>query len=169
MDPDARRGRVAVVALGRLHACGFALTTLDDIARAAKVGEAELQVVFGDKEGLLRELVAPLLATLQEMRATAAAADLLRPEELRSLIGKYLDALVAHRPLVGVILGDPTGATSGAVCLVRDAMIGLRDELARGTGSGLDHRIRAASALGASAKLPRTPYLNCARSAVASC
>jgi len=30
MDPDARKGRVVDVALDRLHACGFALITLDE-------------------------------------------------------------------------------------------------------------------------------------------
>ncbi len=149
MDPDARKGRVADVALDRLHTCGFALTTLDDVARAANIGEAEFQAVFGNIEGLMRELVSPLLARLREIVATASAADLGQTDQLRNVVDAYLDALVAHRLLVGVILGDPTGAASESVRLVRGAMVGLRDELARAMGSGLHHRIRATSALGA--------------------
>jgi AcrR family transcriptional regulator len=149
MDPDARKGRVADVALDRLHTCGFALTTLNDVARAANLEEAELQAVFGDIEGLMRELVSPLLARLREIVTTASAADLRQADHLRKVIEAYIDALVAHRLLVGVILGDPTGAASESVRLVRGAMVGLRDELARATGSDLRDRIRATSALGA--------------------
>ena len=149
MDPDARWGRVADVALDRLRTRGFALTTLDDIASAASVGESELQAVFGDVEGLMSELVSPLLASLRDVATQAAAADLRQREQLSVVIEAYLDALVAHRLLVGVILGDPTGAASESVRLVRGAMVGLRDELAEGTGSDLDRTIRAASALGA--------------------
>ncbi len=149
MDPDSRRDRVADVTLGCLRTRGFALTTLDDVARAAGVGEAELQAVFGDVEGLMRELVSPLLASLREVTTQAAAVDLREPAQLRVVIEAYLDVLVAQRLLVGVILGDPAGAASESVCLVRGAMVGFRDVLAGGTGSELDHRIRAASALGA--------------------
>jgi AcrR family transcriptional regulator len=149
MDPDARKGRVADVALDRLHTHGFGLTTLDDVARAANLREAELQDVFGDIEGLMRELVSPLLARLREIVTTASAADLRQAERLRHVVEAYLDTLVAHRRLVGVILGDPTGAASESVRLVRGAMVGLRDELARAAGPDLHHRIRATSALGA--------------------
>ncbi len=109
MDPYAHWGRVADVALGRLCTRGFALTTLDDIARAARVGEAELRAVFGDVEGLMRELVSPLLDRLREVALQAAAADLHQREQLSVVIEAYLDALVAHRVLVGVVLGDPAG------------------------------------------------------------
>jgi AcrR family transcriptional regulator len=149
MDPDSRWGRVADVALVCLRTRGMALTTLDDVARAAGVDEAELQADFGDVEGLMRELVSPLLAGLREVATQAAGADLRQPAQLRVVIEAYLDALVAQRLLVGVILDDPTGAGSESVRVVRAAMVGIRDVLARGTGSDLDHTIRAASALGA--------------------
>jgi len=149
MDPDARRGRVVDVALGRLHACGFALTTLDDIARAADVGAAELQAVFGDSEGLVQELLSPLVAGLRQVAAAAAASDLRQPGQLRTVIEAYYDVLVDHRLLVGVVVGDPAGAASASVRMARAAMADLRDTLAQGPGADLDHRIRAASALGA--------------------
>ena len=149
MDPYAHWGRVADVALGRLCTRGFALTTLDDIARAARVGEAELRAVFGDVEGLMRKLVSPLLDRLGAVARQAAAADLHERQQLILVIEAYLDALVPHRVLVGVVLGDPAGAESESIRLVRAAMAGLRDQLAQGTGPDLDHTIRASSALGA--------------------
>ena len=97
----------------------------------------------------MRELVSPLLDRLREVALQAAAADLRQRDQLSVVIEAYLDALVAHRGLVGVILGDPAGADSESVRLVRGAMAGLRDQLAQGTGPDLDHTIRAASALGA--------------------
>jgi AcrR family transcriptional regulator len=149
MDLDALTGRVADVALAGLQANGFALTALDEVARAAHVGEAELRAAFGDIEGLMRALVSPLLADLHATARSAATADLHDPRQLREVIEAYLDTLVAHRILVAVVLGDPTAASSESVRRVRDAMLGLRDELARGSGPDLDDTIRAASALDA--------------------
>lgn len=149
MDPDARKGRVVDVALDRLHACGFALTTLDDVARAAELSAAELQAVFGDREGLLEELLSPLSAGLRKVATMAAATDLRQPGLLRTVIEAYLAVLVAHRQLVGVVLGDPAGTSSASVRMARAAMAELREALAEGTGAGLARRIRATSALGA--------------------
>lgn len=149
MGPDAHKGRVADVALGRLQSSGFAQTTLDDVARAADLREADAQALFGDMEGLMNELVSPLLDRVGEIATSAAAVDLRDTTQLRGLIEGYLNALVAHRVLVGVVLGDPTATSSASVRLVRATMLVLRDELARGTGGDRNHRIRAASALGA--------------------
>jgi AcrR family transcriptional regulator len=149
MDPDARKGRVADVALGRLQSSGFAQITLDDVARAADLCEADARALFRDTEGLIHELVSPLLGRLKEIATSAAAVDLHNATQLRELIGRYLDALVAHRALVGVVLRDPTAASSASVRQVRDTVRCLRDELARATGGDLDHRIRAACAMGA--------------------
>lgn len=149
MDPDARKGRVADVALGRLQSSGFAQTTLDDVARAAGLREADAQSLFGDMEGLMSELVSPLLGRLREIAASAAAVDPRNATQLREVLEGYLDALVAYRALLCVVLGDVTAASSASVRLVRATMGSVREELARGMGGDLDHRIRAASALGA--------------------
>src|SRR5947209_165186 len=149
MDPAARKGRVADVALGRLQAGGFASTTLGDIARAADLREADVRALFGDEEGLMRELVTPLLDRLRRVVTTAAGADLGHAADLRQVVEGYLDALVAHRTLVAVVLGDPSAGASESVREVRSALVALREELAGGAGAGLDRTIRAASALGA--------------------
>jgi AcrR family transcriptional regulator len=149
MDPDARKGWVVDVALARLQATGFPLTTLADLARAANLDEADLRTLFGDEEGMMRELVSPLLERLREITASAATIDLRQGAQVREVVERYLDALVAHRPLAGVVLGDPTASSSEAVRLVRAEIQGLREELAGGSGGDLDQRIRAASALGA--------------------
>lgn len=149
MDPPAVSGLVREVALSRLRTTGFAMATLGDIARAAELDEADLRRIYGDAEGLIKELVSPLSSRLEEITAVAATSDLRRVEELRPVIERYLDALTAHRALVGAVLRDPAAASSESIGGVRDAMHALRDELARQTGPSLESRIRAASALGA--------------------
>jgi AcrR family transcriptional regulator len=149
MDPDARKGRVFDVAPGRLQANGFAYTTLEDIARAADLREADVRALFGDKEGLMGELVSPLLDRLRAIAAAAPPGEPRHAKQLRHLIERYLDALVAHRLLVSVVLGDPTATQCQPVRDVRAAIAALRDALAGGPEADLDHRIRAASALGA--------------------
>jgi AcrR family transcriptional regulator len=149
MDPPAAEGETVESALGRLHSRAFAGTALDDLARAAGITEAELRSRNDDKEGLMRELVSPLLSRLTALTRTAASADLRQARELRAVIDGYMDALLLHRSLLAIVLVDPAGGSSEAVRRVHDAMSALRDELARGTGSELDGRIRAASALGA--------------------
>lgn len=95
------------------------------------------------------ELVASLLSRLAALRASAAAADLRQPRQMRAVIDGYIDALLAHRALATLVLVGSTGGPSGAVLPVRDAIGALRDELARGRSPELEGRIRAASALGA--------------------
>jgi AcrR family transcriptional regulator len=132
-----------------MHSPALARSALDDIARAAGISDADLRGRYLDKERLMRDLVSPLLSRLAALTASAAAADLRQPTQLRAVIDGYLDALLRHRGVVTIVLVDPAGGTSEAVRLVRDKMLALRDELARGTGSELKGRIRATSALGA--------------------
>lgn len=149
MDPPRAHGEVGNSRLGRLHSRAFAGTALDDIAGAAGIPEADLHRRCDDKEGLMRELVSPLLSRLAALATMAASADLRQAGELRAVIEGYMDALLLHRALVTIVLVDPAGGSSEAVRLVRDAMARLRQELARRTGAELEGRIRAASALGA--------------------
>jgi AcrR family transcriptional regulator len=149
MDPPSVGGMAVDPALGRLHSRAFAWSALDEIARGAGISEADLRDRYRDREALIRELVTPLLCRLALLTTSAAAADLRQPRELRAVIAGYMDALLLHGALVPIILADPAGGSSEAVRLVRDAIEALRDELARGSESQLEGRIRAASALGA--------------------
>jgi AcrR family transcriptional regulator len=149
MDPDACEGRVADVALHHLRTRGFALTTLGDVARAAETDEAELRRRFGDEVGMLGALVSPLLAGLRGVVGQAAGADLRRPDELRNVLTAYIDALLAQRQVVEVVLGDRTAAVCESIDMVHTEMARLRESLAAATGGQLDDRIRAAAALGA--------------------
>jgi len=149
MDPPTVGGMAVDPAVVRLQSRAFAWSGLDDIARAAGIPEADLRGRYRDREELMRELVAPLLSRLAALTTSAAAADLRQPSELRVVIDGYAEALLLHRAVVTVVLVDPAGGSSEAVGLVRDAIRALRDELARGTSSQLEGRIRAASALGA--------------------
>jgi AcrR family transcriptional regulator len=148
MDPDARRAWVAGVALDCLRHGGFGSTTFGDVARMAGVDEADVEALFGDKEALLRELVAPLLAALGDVVARAATLDLRRPADARAVMEGYVDALLDHRRVSQIVLGDRSAVHADAVSLVGAATAGLQDGLARGIGGGVDHRIRAAAALG---------------------
>src|SRR4051794_8195605 len=108
MDPDAQKGRVARVALARICSYGFALTTLEDVTAAAGLDDAAGRALFRDKEGLLSALVSPVLSGVRDAVASAATSDLSDGKQLRTVIQRYADVLVAHRELVAVILGDPT-------------------------------------------------------------
>ncbi len=149
MDPDARTGRVTDVALGRLQTTGFAGTTLEDIARAADLPDADLRACFGDMEGLLRHLVSPLVDPLDRLTASAAAGELRRPAPLREVIEGYFDTLVAHRAVAGLVLADPDAAATEPVRRVRTTVMKLRTQLAGGPDADLDRSIRAAAALAA--------------------
>src|SRR5439155_27324847 len=102
-----------------------------------------------DKEGFLAQSASPLVGRLAEILSAARAGDLRQPEQLRRMVEDYVDALVTHRLLVEVVLGDPTAAASDAAATVRAAVQRLQRHLARGPGGELGRRIRAASALGA--------------------
>lgn len=135
MDPPRADGETVDPAMEG-HDRAFVAAALDGMAGAAK-------------EGLMLELASPLLSRLAALTTSAAAADLRQAPQLRAVIDGYMDALLAHRDLVTIVLGDPAGGSTPAGRQVLDAMSALRDELARGRESDLDGRIRAASALGA--------------------
>lgn len=103
----------------------------------------------GDGEAIVETRALPLLSRLAALTASAATADLRQAMALRAVVEEYMDALLLHRSVVTAVVLDPAGGSSEAARLVRDAIAALRDELARGTGSQLDGRIRAAAALGA--------------------
>lgn len=148
MDPHALSGRVCDVALGRLAASGYAMTTLADVARAAGVPEEDLRTHFGDLEGLMAELVSPLVASLRGLAMAAHGVDGARAHAMRELLLRYYDTLADHRALALVALDDPTAGDSGAVLRVRAAVLAVQAELA-GAGADLDHIVRTASAMGA--------------------
>lgn len=149
MDPDAHMGRVTDVALGCVRAGGTAHASLEDVAVAAGLPAADLTARFGDIEGLLAALVEPLLDQLSGVARLAATADLAREGEVRRVIAAYIQAIVAHRALAGVLLCQPPEAPSAAARRLRAANDALRDELAGGAGAALHGRIRASSALAA--------------------
>ena len=120
------------VASRRLHSRAFGASTL-----------------AGGRDALTRDRALPLVSRLAALTTSAASADLRQASALRAVIEEYMDALLLHRGVVTAASLVPAGGSSEAAGLVRDAIAALRDELAQGTGSELDGRIRAASALGA--------------------
>lgn len=129
------KGEAVDVASRRLHARAFGGSAPDGAA--------------GDGEALMRDRALPLVTRLAALTTSAATSDLRQASALRAVIEEYMDALLLYRGVVTAASLDPAGESSEAAGLVRDATAALRDELARGTGSELDGRIRAASALGA--------------------
>jgi AcrR family transcriptional regulator len=149
MDPDARRAWVARVALDCLRHGGFGSTTFGDVARMAGLTEGDVEALFGDNEGLLRELVAPLLAGIEDAAARAATLDPRRPSGAGAVMAAYVHALLDHRPIGRIVMEDRSAAHTDAVRRLEAATVALRDGLARGIGGDVDHRIRAAAAVGA--------------------
>jgi AcrR family transcriptional regulator len=149
MDSEAHMGRVRDVTLGCVRAGGSAHASLEDVAVAAGLPAADLTARFGDIKGLLAALVEPLLDQLGGVARLAATADLAQEGEVRQVITAYIQAIVAHRALAGVLLCEPPEEATAAAQRLRAANAALRDELAGGAGAGLHCRIRASSALAA--------------------
>lgn len=141
-------GRIGAAALERFARRGYAQTTLADIADGAGMTEAQLQDEFASTDALVAYVAAPLLDRLAAMVSDAEDGDTRDPLEAAGVLEAYLGALVDHRRLVEVVLGDPTAASCPAVSRLRAGFTALRDVLA-GPAGGLPERIRASSALGA--------------------
>ena len=132
-----------------VRARGVAGTTLEDVADAAGVDEGNLRACLVDMEGLMAALVTPFLERLEPVAARAAAVDLGQEQAIREVIDAYLDAILDHRSVAGVVLSDPTAASTEPARRVRALTMAIRDHLAGGLSADLDGTIRATSALGA--------------------
>jgi AcrR family transcriptional regulator len=81
LPPEARRAAILDAALDEFTARGYEGARLDDVARRAGIAKGTIYLYFADKEALFQELVrsmvGPVLATLEQMRAPDIPARML--------------------------------------------------------------------------------------------
>ncbi|WP_434341061.1 TetR/AcrR family transcriptional regulator [Motilimonas cestriensis] len=100
-DSDAR-SRLIHAALQLFGSRSFATVSTRELARQAEVDAAMIRYYFGSKTGLfesmVRETLAPVLANLRDMSASAA------PSDLASLMQTYYQAMAPNPALPRLIV-----------------------------------------------------------------
>jgi AcrR family transcriptional regulator len=143
---DGRRGQIQALALRLFRERGYDRTALREIAAELGLSKSGLYHHFPSKESLLVSLVDPLLDELE-----ALVEDL--PETLstrkdkEAFLTRYIDILLEHREVVGLLSSDVAARTHPATGLrLHQVTESLYRRLA-GPAAGLPERVKAAHAL----------------------
>ena len=100
---EARPGDIVAAALAVFAEKGFAGARIDEIARRAGVSKGTVYLYFETKDDLFRAVVHDaIIPNIDEIGATALAADLPFPDVLRTLLPRFAE-LVATRPIGAVV------------------------------------------------------------------
>ncbi len=100
----SRRQDLLEAALDAFSRAGYDGTPVSAIVESAGMSKAAFTYHFATKESLLIELASPLLDALDEIAGSPVAPDW--PDGVRELLGRYFDALAAHRRVAIWIDGD---------------------------------------------------------------
>lgn len=144
---DRTRDRILEVALQLIADRGFAATSTREISESLGFTKAALYYHFRTKDDLLEALLAPALASLQDLLdgATRGPSRAAR----RQVIAKYVDLVISHEDLIRVLANDP----SARRCPVFKSAHGLFERFAQilsGTDNpGTAERTRVRAAIGA--------------------
>ena len=113
------RSRILAAAAAEFGARGFAATTVDRIARRARVNKAMIYYHFPDKRALyttiVREHFTPIVRKLSAITAQAAPPG----EQLDRLIGALVQSIDASKPFLPIFLRE---IADGAVHLGADEL-----------------------------------------------
>jgi AcrR family transcriptional regulator len=142
------RARIQAVALTLFATRGYALTSLQEIARALDVTKAALYFYFPAKVQLLQSLADPLLDgahTLLDAYADGPLATAAR----REVVCALTDLLLAHRPVVAWLARDLTALAQPEIGDRIVAHAAHVQRLLAGTDAGLAGQVRVAAAVGA--------------------
>ena len=100
---EARPGDIVAAALAVFAEKGFAGARIDEIARRAGVSKGTVYLYFETKDDLFRAVVHDaIIPNIDEIGATALAADLPFPDVLRTLLPRFAE-LVTTRPIGAVV------------------------------------------------------------------
>ncbi len=102
-DRGARR-RILDVALELFLDQGFEKTSIRDIAARVQFTGAGIYYHFRSKDDLLKSLVEPFVACLEDIVATARPDP--SPAARRALLAAYLDLLIDQRPVARFVATD---------------------------------------------------------------
>ena len=100
---EARPGDIVAAALAVFAEKGFAGARIEEIARRAGVSKGTVYLYFETKDDLFRAVVHDaIIPNIDEIGATALAADLPFPDVLRTLLPRFAE-LVTTRPIGAVV------------------------------------------------------------------
>ena len=144
---DRTRDRILEVALQLIADHGFAATSTREISERLGFTKAALYYHFRTKDDLLEALLAPALASLQDLLDGTAPGP--SRAARRQVIAKYVDLVASHEDLIRVLANDP----SARRCPVFKSAHDLFERFARllsGTDNpGTAERTRVRAAIGA--------------------
>ncbi|MGN6472846.1 MAG: TetR family transcriptional regulator [Mycobacteriales bacterium] len=124
---------------------GYAATSLRQIAEQQGLTKAALYYHFPAKEQLLLDLTRPLLDGLSDLVTEHRALDEADPE---SLLSSYLDLLIAHLDVIGVLVNDPSTLNHPDIGERGRALAVAIRRLLAGPEPSREREVRAACALG---------------------
>jgi TetR/AcrR family transcriptional regulator len=87
--PDPSRDRVFAAAATAFAAHGFAGTSVDEIAAAARLNKAMIYYHFGSKAALYREILRDMLGAVAARARAVAASELAPPDKMRAFIDAF--------------------------------------------------------------------------------
>lgn len=135
--PPGTRRRILTAAAEAFGARGFAATTVDRIARRARVNKAMIYYHFPNKRGLytaiVREHFTPIVEKLAAITAEPAPPD----QQLDRLIGTFVESIDGSKPFLPIFLREiADGAVhlgSEELALVAGVFGTVRSVIAEGT------------------------------------
>ena len=123
VDDGQRRGRILLGLATTMAVKGYRATTIDDIAREARVSKTIVYTHFRSKEHCLLELYSRatdrVIATLEEAQEAARAAGLPWRDRVHAVVSAYLAAMSAGPPVTWAALVEMQAAGPGARALRR--------------------------------------------------
>jgi AcrR family transcriptional regulator len=119
-EADSTRRRILDTALELFTAQGFAATSTRELSERLGFTKAALYYHFRTKDELLEALVAPVVAELTALvDPFPAEVPPLEAGARDRIVAGYLDVIVEHRRLLGVLVQDPSAGVRPAVAAGR--------------------------------------------------
>lgn len=115
VDPDQRRSSRDTIldnAMLLFLDQGYDATTLDDVAKTCGITRPAVLYHYGSKEALLLEIVEPAIAAVAEAMVACEVSDRPTSRQREIAVRALLDAMLAHRPAVGVLSRFTKGHTT---------------------------------------------------------
>jgi AcrR family transcriptional regulator len=143
---DRRRDQIRALALRLFRERGYDRTALREIAAELGLSKSGLYHHFPSKDSLLSSLVDPLLDRLEEL-LDSAPATLSTPQEKQDFLTRYVDVLIEHREVVGLLSSDIAVRSHPASGVRLHELTETLYRRLAGQSAGLPERVKAAHAL----------------------
>jgi len=144
LDPEERRDQIIDAAEVAFQGRDPGEVTFEQVADRAGVSRALVYNYFGDKGGLLAAVYLRSVARLDAQLAAAFSQNRPGPEQLRAIIGCYLDFAEGDTHAVSLI----SAAEANAHPLIREARRQRYERMAHGWGHTAEARLLARGIIG---------------------